>query len=330
MRFRRDRSSGRSLLSEVKDVQRGMIKAICASSEKGTAKRPMKEATLKANWGIEGDAHAGTWHRQISLLSADTVDAFNRQGANVADGDFGENLLAYGLDFPCLPVGTALVCGDVVLRMTQIGKVCHSGCDIQKRMGKCIMPTEGAFARVLHGGILRPGMPIEAYTAQRVFILCASDKGYAGERKDESTPTLHHLVTEEGYEVVGTALLPDDRGQLSALMARICDSYTADLLLTTGGTGLSLRDVTPEATIDIAERMVPGLAELMRLRSLSVTARASLSRAVCATRAQTLIVNLPGSPKAAVENLQAILEPLPHGLAILQGTQGECAVDSYI
>jgi len=132
----------------------------------------------------------------------------------------------------------------------QIGKTCHSGCAIQKRMGMCIMPTEGTFARVLRGGTLRPGMPIEAYTAQRVFILCASDKGYAGERNDESTPALRQLVTARGYEVVGTALLPDDRAQLSALMARICDTCAADLLLTTGGTGLSLRDVTPEATAD--------------------------------------------------------------------------------
>jgi len=290
----------------------------------------MEKAMLKANWGIDGDAHAGIWHRQISLLSADSVDIFNRQGAHVSDGDFGENILAYGLDFPRLPVGTVLVCGEVVLRMTQVGKTCHSGCDIQKRMGKCIMPTEGAFARVLHGGTLRPGMPIEAYTAQRVFILCASDKGYSGERVDESTPALRNVVTEQGYEVVGASLLPDDRARLSALMAHICDTYAADLILTTGGTGLSLRDVTPEATVDIAERMVPGLAELMRLRSLSVTERASLSRAVCATRKQTLIVNLPGSPKGAVENLQAILGPLSHGLATLQGTQGECAVDSHI
>jgi molybdenum cofactor synthesis domain-containing protein len=290
----------------------------------------VEEAILKAEWGIEGDAHAGTWHRQISLLSADTVDAFNREGADVADGDFGENILAYGLDFPRLPAGTVLVCGEVVLRMTQIGKTCHSGCDIQKRAGKCIMPTEGVFAKVLHGGTLRPGMPIEAYTAQRVFILCASDRGYEGEREDGSTPALRRAMTERGYEVVGASLLPDDRARLSALMACVCDSCAADLLLTTGGTGLSPRDVTPEATTDIAQRMVPGLAELMRLRSLSITERASLSRAVCAIRNQTLIVNLPGSPSAAVENIEAILGPLSHGLAILQGTQGECAVDSHI
>jgi len=316
---------------EVKHVQRGTIKAICVSFEKGTAKHPVDAAELKAEWGIEGDAHAGLWHRQISLLSADTVDAFGQQqGVVVADGDFGENILAYGLDFPRLPVGTVLVAGEAVLRMTQIGKACHSGCNILRQTGKCIMPTEGAFAKVLHGGILRPGMQIEAHTAQRVFILCASEKGYAGERMDESTPALRHFMTEQGYEVVDTALLPDDREQLATLMAGICDSYTADLLLTTGGTGLSLRDVTPEATADIAQRMVPGLAELMRLRSLSITERASLCRAVCATRAETLIVNLPGSPKAAIENLKAIMEPLSHGLGILQGTQGECAFEPNI
>lgn len=309
-------------------MRKGIIKAVCVSVGKGTAKRPVEEAKLVANWGIEGDAHAGLWHRQISLLSANTVDAFNLYDAGVADGDFGENILAYGLDFPSLPVGTVFVCGEVVLRLTQIGKVCHSDCDIQKRVGKCIMPTNGVFARVLHGGILRSGMEIVAYTAQRVFILCASDKGYAGERVDESTPALRALVSSEGYEVVGAELLPDDRTRLAATMARVCDACAADLLLTTGGTGLSPRDLTPEATADIAERMVPGLAELMRLRSLAITERAALSRAICATRGQTLIVNLPGSPKAAVENLKAILGPLSHGLGILQGTLGECAADS--
>jgi len=163
-------------------VQKGRVKAICVSTEKGTAKHPVEEAEFKANWGIVGDAHAGIWHRQISLLSADAVDAFNKSGAAVADGDFGENLLAYGLDFPTLPVGTCFVVGDVVLRMTQIGKVCHSGCAIQKRAGTCIMPTQGVFAKVLHGGMVKPGMEIEAYTRQRAFILCASDKGSAGER----------------------------------------------------------------------------------------------------------------------------------------------------
>jgi molybdenum cofactor synthesis domain-containing protein len=310
---------------EDENMIEGTIMAVCVSTGKGTAKQPVPQAELKREWGIEGDAHAGTWHRQISLLSYGKVEEFRAQGAEVKDGDFGENLLVSGIDFRTLPVGTICTSGDVVLQITQIGKECHSGCDIFKKMGTCIMPTQGVFSRVLHGGTLQSGLRMQAHTAYRVCILCASDKGYAGERLDESTPALRDLVEKNGYHVVETCQLPDDRQLLSQKMACLCDSYQADLLLTTGGTGLSVRDVTPEATLDIAQRMVPGLAEMMRMVCLGITDRAALSRGVCATRERTLIVNLPGSPKAAVENLQAILAPLVHGMEILTGRSGECA-----
>ena len=306
-------------------MQVGTIIAVCASQGKGTAKQPMQKAEIKTAWGIEGDAHAGNWHRQISLLSYDKVEAFRAQGAQVESGDFGENLLVQGLDFRTLPIGTLCKVGPVVLEMTQIGKECHSGCDIFKKMGTCIMPKEGVFARVLHGGTVQPGMRMQVYTKYRVFILCASDRGYAQKRVDESTPALVKLVEKEGYEVVGTCLLPDDRTLISAKMAEICDGYQADLLLSTGGTGLSLQDVTPEATLDISDRLVPGLSEMMRMRCLAITDRAVLSRGVCATRQRTLIVNLPGSPKAAVENLEVILSPLEHGMSMLTGRMKECA-----
>lgn len=308
----------------------GKIHAVCTSDGKGTAKSPKMEALAKAQWGLEGDAHCGTWHRQVSLLSYSKVEAFRHRGADVADGAFGENLLVSGLDLATLPIGTLLVAGSVVMELTQIGKECHSGCDIFKKMGECIMPREGVFARVLHGGALKPGMALKAYTAMRVFVLCSSDKGYEGTRVDTSTPALCALAEASGYEVVGTCLLPDERALLSARMAELCDGYQADLILTTGGTGLSLRDVTPEATLDIAHRQVPGLAELMRSASMAITDRASLSRSVCVTRERTLIVNLPGSPKAAVENLTAILPPLGHGLAILSGRSRDCATQDGV
>ncbi|WP_320128199.1 molybdenum cofactor synthesis domain-containing protein [uncultured Sphaerochaeta sp.] len=303
----------------------GIIQAVCTSSGKGTAKEPRIEVLAKTQWGLDGDAHCGTWHRQVSLLSYDKVEAFRQQGAEVSEGAFGENLLVEGIDLATLPLGTIFMAGSVVLELTQIGKECHSGCDIFKKMGTCIMPTQGVFTRVLHGGVLKPGMLLRAYSKMRVFVLCASDKGYAGTRVDESTPAVCKLAEAAGYELVGTSLLGDDRVQLSAKMAEVCDGYQADLLLTTGGTGLSLRDVTPEATLDIAQRQVPGLSELMRSSCMHITDRACLSRSVCATRERTLIVNLPGSPKAAVENLNAILNPLEHGLLMLSGKSKECA-----
>lgn len=133
----------------------GEIKAICISEKRGTAKIPVQEATLIADWGIEKDAHAGNWHRQVSLLSYQAVEDFKAQGADVLPGAFGENLLVDGFDFPSLPVGTRLKVGDVLLEMTQIGKECHSHCAIYHQVGHCIMPTNGVFAKVLRGGVIK-------------------------------------------------------------------------------------------------------------------------------------------------------------------------------
>ncbi len=136
---------------------KGIIRAVCTSPAKGTEKTNVHQAHLIEDWGIAGDAHAGKWHRQVSLLSYQKVEAFNLQGACVSDGAFGENLLVDGIDCARLPIGTRLQCGDVLLEVTQIGKECHSGCAIQQRVGYCIMPHEGIFARVLQGGDIREG-----------------------------------------------------------------------------------------------------------------------------------------------------------------------------
>ena len=135
----------------------GEVLAICVSKEKGVQKRSVKEAVFIENFGIEGDAHGGDWHRQVSLLSYDKTEAFRKQGAQVKDGDFGENLVVQGIDFSTLPVGTKLACNDVVLEMTQIGKECHHHCQIYHAMGDCIMPREGVFAKVLRGGRIEIG-----------------------------------------------------------------------------------------------------------------------------------------------------------------------------
>lgn len=132
----------------------GRIEAICISTKKGTVKRPVEEAVLINDFGIEGDAHAGKWHRQVSILGYEKIEDFNDQGGQVTDGDFGENLIVSGIDMECLAVGDRLFSGDVVLEVTQRGKECHSHCEIYKRVGKCIMPTEGIFLRVIRGGIL--------------------------------------------------------------------------------------------------------------------------------------------------------------------------------
>ena len=135
----------------------GKVLAVCTSPEKGTAKRNVGKAELTENHGLQGDAHAGPWHRQVSLLYHQKIEAFRSRGAEVADGDFGENLVVDGIDFSSFPVGTIFASGEVVLEMTQIGKECHNGCRIFQTMGDCIMPREGVFARVLHGGVISAG-----------------------------------------------------------------------------------------------------------------------------------------------------------------------------
>lgn len=142
----------------------GEVMGICISERRGTAKVEVDEANLIENFGIEHDAHAGNWHRQVSLLSFETREAFKARGAEIDDGAFGENIIVSGIDLIHLPVGTQIKSGDVLLEVTQIGKECHSHCEIYHRMGECIMPTNGIFTRVLHGGKLKKGDQIKVCT----------------------------------------------------------------------------------------------------------------------------------------------------------------------
>ena len=139
----------------------GKVLAVCISEHKGTEKQNIGSARFIEDWGIENDSHAGKWHRQVSLLSHEKIEDFRARGAEVIDGAFGENLIVEGFDFRTLPVGTKFQCNDVVLELTQIGKECHSGCAIFQRMGECIMPREGVFTRVLHGGVISVGDTFE-------------------------------------------------------------------------------------------------------------------------------------------------------------------------
>ena len=135
----------------------GKVIAVCTSPAKGTQKKNIGSGAFIEDFGIEGDAHAGKWHRQVSLLSYDKIEEFRARGAEVADGAFGENLVVEGIDFKTLPAGTRFQCNDVVLELTQIGKECHHGCEIFQKMGDCIMPREGVFTKVIKGGSISAG-----------------------------------------------------------------------------------------------------------------------------------------------------------------------------
>lgn len=158
----------------------------------------------------------------------------------------------------------------------------------------------------------------------RAGIITASDKGAAGEREDLSGPAIEEMIVNKGYEVVSRIVLPDDEDALYEEMVRLADVEKVDVVFTTGGTGFSPRDNTPEAALRAATKNAPGIAEAIRSYSLTITPRAMLSRAVSVMRNQTLIINLPGSPKAVKESLEYILPSLAHGIKIMKGLDGEC------
>jgi molybdopterin adenylyltransferase len=159
----------------------------------------------------------------------------------------------------------------------------------------------------------------------KVAILTVSDKGYRGEREDLSGRAVQEAIVEKGWQIAARSIVPDDLEKIAAKLMLYCDEMDVDLVLTTGGTGLSPRDLTPEATRQVMEREAPGFAEAMRAASLDITPHAMLSRAASGMRGSTLIINLPGSPRAVRENLEVILPALPHALEKLRGGQSECA-----
>lgn len=156
-------------------------------------------------------------------------------------------------------------------------------------------------------------------------VVTVSDRSFRGERPDSGGPLVAELLKNAGYTVTETILVPDEQSEIEEVLRALCDQRDVALVITTGGTGFSPRDVTPEATLAVCEHLTPGIPEAMRYASLQITPRAMLSRAAAGIRGKTLIVNLPGSPKAAKENLEAVLPALSHGLEMLTGGPTDCA-----
>ncbi len=308
-------------------MKKGRIKAISVSQRKGMRKNNVDQVELIKGHGIKDDAHAGDWHRQVSLLAQESIDKMVDKGLDVVAGNFAENITTEGLDLLDIPVGTRVRIGEVVLEISQIGKECHTRCAIYYQAGDCVMPKEGIFAIVLTGGTINVGDEVEVLPSSylRVGILTASDKGSRGEREDQSGAAIKEMVATIGGEVVNYEVIPDEEAIIAETLTKWVDEDLIDLILTTGGTGLGPRDVTPDATMKVIDKLVPGIAEVMRMKALEKTDRAMLSRAIAGVRKQALIINLPGSPKAVRENLGFVLGTLTHGIEILQGRATECA-----
>lgn len=310
----------------------GTVEFVCVSEKKGTRKTPCSAAEFVAVQGIRGDAHAGAWHRQVSLLAAEDIESMRQSGlVDLKPGDFAENVVLRGIELGGLGLGSRLRLGrEAELRITQLGKVCHQRCAIYRQTGDCIMPRLGLFARVVRGGVVAAGDPAEVLDVvprERIqaVVLTISDRCSQGTAVDTAGPAVGRLVEEQlGANVYAFRILPDEKEQIARALRHYSDGHSIDLVLAVGGTGFAPRDVTPEAVAAVIERPTPGLDEAMRRASCEKTPMAMLSRAVSGIRGSTLILSLPGSERAATENLQAVLPALGHGLAKLRGDTTDC------
>lgn len=302
----------------------GRIVAVNTSPKKGQRKKNIDSSLLLKDLGLEGDAHAGFAHRQVSLLAIESIKKMQDKGLDVHPGDFAENITTEGINLLNIPIGRRIKAGkEVYLRVTQIGKECHTRCAIYYQAGECVMPTEGIFAEVLREGRISTGDDITVYPQYSFAVITASDKGSQGLREDKSGELIKEMLLPWG-DVNEYYVLPDEKEKLAKIMCQLADEKKVNLIITTGGTGFSPRDVTPEATKMVIEREVPGIPQGMRQESMKVTAKAMLSRGIAGIRGETLIINLPGSPKGVKENLEVMLPALDHALEILTGRGGEC------
>ncbi len=305
----------------------GTIEAVCTSKERQTRKISRDRVTLLKNHGIEEDAHAGAGPRQISLLSQSSLAKMEAKGIDTAPGCCGENIdISADFELRTLLPGVVLELGEEVqIRITEIGKDNSDGHADYVIEGN-IFPNEGVFAEVQTGGGIQPGdcIRIREDSQFRAGVLTISDSTAVGEREDFSGPAVIKLLKKNGYQACRYDAVPDEIDVISNRLKLWSEDSSIDVLFTTGGTGFSPRDVTPEATCRICERNVPGIPEMIRLKSSEITDSAWLSRAAAGIHWKTLIINLPGSVKAATECAGFVLKILPHALNVLRGDVTRC------
>lgn len=307
----------------------GKIQAISVSDRKGVIKENVPSAFFENDFGIKGDAHAGKWHRQVSLLALESVKKMQDKGLKVKSGDFAENITTVDIDLLSLPVGTKLQIGSIELIISQIGKVCHHKCAVYYHAGECVMPKEGIFGVVRGNGELKVGDEIKnlGKDGYSVGIITLSDRASKGEYEDLTGPAIEKYINENlKTSFIRKEIIADDKDKLDITLKDFADIQNLDLIITNGSTGISPRDIAPDVTIEVIEKRLPGFEEVMRAESFKITVNSIVSRAVCGTRKNSLIINLPGSPKGAVENLGFIMPAIEHTIKKLQGDKSDCAV----
>ncbi len=300
------------------------IASVNISEKKGTVKHPVESITL-CETGIRGDAHEGKWHRQISLLAKESIEKAEKEaGMSFPDGTFAENITTKGLEIHKANILDRFVNDSVDMEVTQIGKKCHAKCAIGKKVGNCIMPLEGIFARVRKDGVLKAGDILEYQPKTfNVKVITLSDRAAAGEYEDKSGPEIASLCTTWASEknlrvAISSELIPDEKHRLTEALLSAFDD-TTDIIFTTGSTGIGPRDIAPEIVKDLLEKEIPGIMEMVRMKYGADKPNTLLSRSVCGVRNKKLVFALPGSPRAVREYMQEINKVLFHTLLMVHG-----------
>jgi len=303
------------------------ISAVCLSGKRQSRKTRQDSVLLSENYGIEGDAHAGSGPRQVSILSELSLAKMEAEGIETSPGCCGENMDIHGtIELHTLLRGVQLKLGEsAVVRITEIGKDNSDG-HADNVIQNNIFPIEGVFTEVLTGGAVKQGDQVEVLrnSGFTAGVLTVSDSASRGDYHDLSGPALIQLLESNGFLPARYAVVPDEVPKISAKLRNWCDDGFLDVLFTTGGTGFSVRDVTPEATSEVCDRDVPGIPEMIRQKSAEIVESAWLSRARAGIRKRTLVINLPGSRKAAVECAGFALPILGHALEVLRGDIQHC------
>lgn len=298
------------------------ILSVNISEKKGVVKKPVEVICL-CETGIKGDAHAGKWHRQVSLLAQESIDeAELKAGVKFPPGTFAENLTTRGIAVHKTAVLDRFVNEDTILEVTQIGKKCHTSCAIGKLIGNCIMPLEGIFCRVIKAGDIKAGTKFHYDPkVMKVKIITLSDRAAKGEYNDVSGPLIKDLISthfaqHNRHFDVTVEVIPDDKVLLDNLIRKETNDST-DIIITTGGTGIGKRDITPDVVKPLIEKEITGIMELVRVKYGMVNPNAVISRSIAGTIGDTLVYCLPGSPKAIKEYMSEILPTLEHSFRMI-------------
>jgi molybdenum cofactor synthesis domain-containing protein len=303
-------------------MDRITIVSVNVSAKKGTIKQPVDQILLD-DTGITGDAHAGRWHRQVSMLGIESIKKMQSDsGREFRNGEFAENITTSGYPVYNLHPLDRMMCQGIELEVTQIGKKCHGEkCTIFRQTGDCVMPREGIFCRVIKGGTLKPGDILEIMP--RIFrtkVITLSDRASEGEYEDQSGPLIIKMMKDffaaNGRESVFDAeVIPDEPAKLRTAVSL----SGTDFIITTGGTGIGPRDITPEVIRPMLDKEIPGLMEMIRIKYGMQFPNALISRSLAGVIGKSLIYVLPGSPKAVKEYMNEILGTLDHSLMMLHG-----------